>query len=259
MAKEKEKESLRERLAKRRKEIEERGKGKGNILYFKEGTTTRLRVLPVGEEKDWAVEATTFYLNEKLKGVISPATFGKDCPIMELYEECKNSKKTSDKEMAKRLIPKKKYYVAAIIYKDGAGKEIDEEKGIKIVQLTGGIYGEMIDNFLDPEWGDFTDPTEGYDFKIKRVGSGKMDTVYTCTPQKPSKLTGKYRKEVIDPEKLLEAEIPSYEDLVEVLAEFQASVGGGDDDEDEEKPRKKKKNRDMDEDDEDEKPRKKKK
>lgn len=240
----KEKESLRERLAKRRKEIEERGKGKGNILFFKEGTTTRLRVLPVGEEKDWAVEATTFYLNEKIKGVISPATFGKACPIMELYEELKNSKKASDKEMAKKLIPKKKYYVAAIIYKDGAGKEIDEEKGVKLVQLTSGIYGEMIDAFLDPDWGDFTDPNEGYDFKVKRVGSGKMDTVYTCTPQKPTKLTGKYRKELCDLEKLLSAEIQSYDELVNILAEFQADMGTSEDEDSEKETKKKKRKKD---------------
>jgi hypothetical protein len=235
---EKQKESLREKLARRRKEIEERGKGKGNILYFKEGTTTRMRVLPVGEEKDWAVEATTFYLNEKLKGVISPATFGKPCPIMELYEDLKNSKKPADKELAKKLIPKKKYYVAVITYKDSAGKEIDEEKGVKVAQLTSGIYGEMIDAFLDPDWGDFTDPNEGYDFKVKRVGSGKMDTVYTCTPQKPTKLTGKYRKELVEIETLLKDSIPTYEELVDVLAEFQSDLGSSEEEEEEEDDRK---------------------
>lgn len=230
----KEKQTLREKLAAKRKELEERGKGKGNILYLKEGTV-RIRILPVKAEEDWAIEATTFYLNQELKGVISPDTFGEPCPIKELYEELKASKKPKDKEAAKRFIPKKKYYVAAILFQDTKGKEVDTEKGIKLVQLTSGIYGEIIDHFLDPDWGDFTDPIEGYDFKLKRVGAGKMDTVYSCSPCPKTPLPKAYKKTVVDLEALLRESIDSYETILDKLTQFQGAPDEEDEDEDDEK------------------------
>ena len=239
---EKSKKSLRERLAAKRKELDERG-SKGNIFFPKVGTT-RIRVLPVESEEDWAIEVTSFYLNETIKGIISPATFGKPCPVMELYEELKGSKKDSDKKLAKKLIPKKKYLVAGIIYTDDRGKEVDTEAGIKLIQLTTGVYGEMIDYYLDPEQGDFTDATEGYDFKIKRVGTGKMDTTYTCMPCKPSALPKKYAKSTVNLEEMVKAIIPSYEELEEKLSGFEIDA---DDDEDD-KPKKKKRRDDDDED-----------
>lgn len=248
------KESLRDRLAKKRKEIQ-KSNTKGNIVYLKEGSR-RVRILPTGEENDWALECTTFYLNKELKGVISPSTFGESCPIMELHEELKESKRTADKNMAKTLSPKKKYYAAVLLYKDERGKEIDEESGIKLIQLTPQLYGELIDHFLSSEWGDFTDPEEGYDVTLTRTGSGKLDTVYTMSPCKntslPPSWVKKLKRKPVDLEELVKASIPDYDALVEMLAEFQVDAGA-DEDEDE-RPHKKNKdkkhsrrNRDMEE------------
>lgn len=231
--------ALKDRLAKKRAEIEERGKGKG-LLHFPKAGTTRIRILPVGEEKDFAMEVVQFYLGPEIKGVFSPSTFGDPCPIMELYEKLKKSKKTEDQNTAKRLVPKRKYLVPAVLYKDEAGKEIDTESGVKLVQITGGLYGEIIDYYLDTDGGDFTDPKDGYDLKIKRVGTGKMDTAYTVRTCKPSALPKEFAKEV-DLEKLVRSTIPSYEELLEVLEKFNDSEP--DEDEEDDEPKKKSKDK----------------
>lgn len=246
------KSSLKQRLAEKRKDLSK--KGKGNILFLKEGTV-RVRILPVGEEKDFAMEVTQFYLGQTIKGVYSPSTFGEPCPILELYEELKNSKKTADKNFAKNLVPKKKYLVPVILFKDDKGKVPDTESGIKLLQITGDLYGELIDSFLDPEWGDFTSPTEGYDIKFTRVGSGKNDTVYTLRAM-PKSVAPKGFNKPVDLEAMVREVIPPYEDILEKLAEFQAS---GPDEEEEEKPVKRasKKGNDYEDEEEEEKPKKK--
>ena len=97
------------------------------------------------------------------------------------------------------------------------------------------VYQDIIDLYLDEEdWGDMTDPVEGYDIKITRTGTGKNDTSYSVSPCQKTKLDKKYRGEV-DLEKAIRANILSYDELEEKLASF---LNEGDDDEDE-RPRKK--------------------
>lgn len=229
-----EKKSLKERLAKKRQEIKARSESKG-IVFLKEGTT-RIRILPVPKEEDWGFEVVHFYLGNKIKGVFSPATLGKDCPIMEAYETFKADKKKQD--VAKELTPKRKYVVPALVYEDDLGKKIDEARSGKLVLIPNGIYAQLIDFFLDPDNGDFTDPKEGYDLKIKRSGTGKTDTEYSVIPGKPSAIPAKWAKPV-DLAKMVEAIIEPADEIEEKLETFLAELTTDDDDEDEdETPRK---------------------
>src|SRR3989304_5115330 len=99
---------LAERLRKKKEELAQKGKG-GNMFFLKEGTV-RMRLVPVAAEKEFAIEATYFYLGPEIKGIVSPITFGEPCGIMEAYQKLKNSKSDDDKEMAKKISPKKRYF-----------------------------------------------------------------------------------------------------------------------------------------------------
>lgn len=83
-----------------------------------------------------------------------------------------------------------------------------------------------------------TDPRTGYDIKIIRSGSGKLDTTYSARACKPTKLDKKYQGNV-DLEGIVRSQIKSYEELEELLAKY-LNEDHGEDDEDE-KPKKKKK------------------
>ena len=158
------KSTLKERMLKKKEELKARG-SKGDIIYLKEGTL-RVRPLPVGDENDFVVEVTQFYLGAEIKGVYSPSTFGLPCAIMEKYNELKESSDPDDKELAKKFVPKKKYLMPVVVFADEKGKQIDKEKSGRMVQLTNGLYQEIIDLYLDEdEWGDMTDTEEGYDLK----------------------------------------------------------------------------------------------
>lgn len=231
--------SLKERLQKKREDLKRQGPGK--FLTCKEGTT-RIRVLPVGEENEFAQEIVYFYLGLKDNmGVVSPATFGDKCAIMNAYNELYGSKKEEDRAFAKKFKPQRKFFAPVIRYKDDRGGEIDTELGPKLLLLTSTVYQEMIDLYLDEDNGDFTDPINGYDLKIKRTGKGKMDTEYKVLAGKTSKLDKAFRSEV-DITAMIKEIVPSYKETKAIIDEFLNLPQEEDDDEEEEvRPKKKKK------------------
>lgn len=233
------KKSRAERLKSKKAELKSRG-GKGNITFIKEGTI-RARLLPVSEDDDFVVEVTQFYLGPNIKGVFSPATYGEPCAIMEKYDELRDSGDPDDKELAKKFSPKKKYLVPVILL-DDKGKNVDGEKGVTLLQLTGGLYQELIDLYLDEdEWGDMTDPDDGYDIKFTRTGSTLTDTEYSLKPCKNTPIAKAYRKEV-SPEEMVKAIIPTYDETLSKIKEY-LNDDSGEDEAPKKKPLRKKKRR----------------
>ena len=227
--------STREKMLARKKKLEEKGSGNG-LIFPKEGTL-RMRIKSPGDDQELGMEVIQFYI-PGVGGVISPATFDEPCPFMEKYEELKQSKDEDDKELAKRLIPRRRYVIGGIIYKDDKGNGVDYEGQNRGVLIAGAVYQDIIDLYLDEdEAGDMTDPVTGYDIKITRSGSGKFDTTYSVRQCKPSKLDKKYRSD-LDLEKIVRDQIKSYDELEEELNKFLNEAPADDEDD---APKKKKK------------------
>ena len=239
--------SLRDRLMNKKKELKNRGNGGGFIMRQKEEGTIRFRILPTGDDNDFAMELTTFWLSKDAGEVISPATFGEPCPVMDKYQKLKESKDPDDIALAKKLVPRRKYVIPVVMYKDTKGSEIDTDNSNKLLQITGGIYQEIIDLYLDEdEWGDMTDPKEGYDLKQTRTGTGQKDTNYTISACKNTPLKGEFSKVTVNLEDMARGYIDTYESAEEKLEKYLGSTTGEDEDEDEQ-PRKSKRKRDEDE------------
>lgn len=228
--------STRERMLQRKKKLEERSSGGGGIIYPKKGVL-RVRLMDQGEDKELGLEIIQFYISKEKGGIISPATFGDPCPFLEKYQELKNSEDEDDQELAKRLVPRRRYIVGGTCYRDEKGKEIDPDRICKPILIPRSVYQGIIDLYLDEDdWGDMTDPEEGYDIKITRAGEGMMDTTYSVNPcpgRKP--LDSKYRHEM-DLEEIIRGQIKYYDQLEELLNEL---LGTSFDDEEDEKPLKK--------------------
>jgi hypothetical protein len=239
----KKKKSLKDRLIEQKAEMAKKGKG-GFIQKQKDEGTLRMRILPTGEENDIAFEITYFYLgnSKELGTVVSPATFGEPCALMEEFQKLKKSKDEDDMELAKKLMPKSAFVIVPLIYKDGKGKGIDEQMSGKPFQITNTVYNQIIDLYLDEdEWGDMTDPKKGYDIKVTRTGKGMNDTKYSVSACKNTPLPAEYRKTVIDLESVIKEKTATYE---ETLAKLEAFMGASPDDDDEDdRPRKSKKSK----------------
>lgn len=221
--------STRERMLERKKKFAEKNSG-GNLIFPKEGTM-RVRLVSQGSDKELGMEIIQFY-DPKMGGIISPATFDEPCPFMEKFKELKNSSDEEDQALAKSLTPRRRYLVGGTLYKDEKGKEIDTENVCKPILVPRSVYQDIIDLYLDEDdWGDMTDPNDGYDIKITRSGKGKMDTTYSVTAcPKGKNPNAKYIPE-IDLEEIIRGQMLSYEDLEEKLNEF---LNGADTDEEEE-------------------------
>lgn len=229
--------TLKERMKKRLEDQKSR-RSSGAIKFIKDGETLRMRILFMGEEEEFIQEITQFYLGSEIKGVISPVTLGEPCAIHETWEEFKNSDDDDEKELANKFAPRKRYLAFAAIYKDTNGSELDEENSPKFVLLTAGVYQEVLELYLDEgEWGDMTDPINGYDIKISRSGSGKLDTEYSVKPCKNTKGPKEFRGTYSMDEEIRKI-IPSYDQTKEYLETY---IGGGVTDDDDEPKKKKKK------------------
>lgn len=227
--------STREKMMARKKQLETKGGGSG-FVFPKEGTT-RVRIKSQGDDKELGLELIQFYL-EGEGGIISPATFDEPCPFMEKYSELKNSKDDDDKELAKLLVPRRRYVIGGIVYEDDKGNKVSYDGQDRAILIPRAVYQDIIDLYLDEdEAGDMTDPVSGYDIKITRSGSGKFDTTYSARACKSTKLDKKYRGEV-DLEGLVRSQIKSYDELEEILNKFLKEDHSSEDEQDE-KPKKK--------------------
>ena len=209
--------STKEKMLERKKQLESKGSGSG-LIFPKEGTI-RIRIKSPGDDQELGMEVIQFYI-PGVGGIISPATFDEPCPFMEKYEELKSSKDEDDKELAKKLIPRKRFVIGGIIYEDDKGSKVAYDGQNRGVLIAGQVYQDIIDLYLDEdEAGDMTDPITGYDIKIVRTGSGRFDTSYSVRACKPTKLGKAYRKPM-DLEEIVRNQIKSYDELEEELNKF---------------------------------------
>lgn len=228
--------STKEKMLARKKALEAKGTNSG-FIFCKEGVT-RIRIKSPGPNEELGIELIQFYLGDKFGSVYSPQTFGEPCPIMEKYLELKDSSDEDDKELAKKLIPKRRYVVGGIVYDDDKGKKVAYDGKDRVILITRQVYQDIINLYLDEdEAGDMTDPKTGYDIKITRSGKGQFDTTYSVMNCKNTVLDKAYAKPV-ELEKMVRAQIKSYDELEDILKSY---LNESDEDEDDDEPRPKKK------------------
>lgn len=205
--------STRDRMLQRKKELESKGNG-GGMVFPKEGVT-RIRLHSQGPDKEIGLEVIQFYVPKN--SVISAATFDDPCPFMEKYQELKNSKDEDDQELAGRLVPRRRYIVGGTVFKDEKGKEIDPDNTRKPIMIPRSVYQDIIELYLEEDdWGDMTDPDDGYDIKITRTGTGKNDTKYSVTPCPKRSFPSNLQKP-LDLEAMVRSKIGDYDATESIL------------------------------------------
>lgn len=211
-------EKLRKKLEKKKEQL----KGNGGLGYmtFKEGTTP-IRVLSLGTDEDFGIEATRFYASKELGGIISSCTFGDESPLLEKYKEVKNSDNDEDAELAENLKPKKAIFIVVLKINEKGQPEGEPQLAL----ISKGVYEELIDLMLDEDNGDFTDPKTGYIVKIKRTGQGQFDTEYKVLTGKPLKVEKKYAAPQ-DGESMVRKVCATVEEEEDYLAAFLGDIKG---------------------------------
>lgn len=196
-------------------------KGRKDVLWKSEPGEYTVRLLPWKNNDGQPFKERWFYYNIGQGSILAPNQFGKNDPIQELINKLHASGKKDDKELAKKLYPKMRAFAPVIV-------RGQEEKGVMLWSMSKGVYARLLEFFLDSDIGDITDPSEGFDLKVKIIKQpGKMyaDTVVDPA-RKQSKLaesedkTTSLLNSVPDIDELYK--LKSYEDIKKQLESWLA-------------------------------------
>lgn len=172
------------RLDKMRKKYEETA-GDDRWAKFKEGKTY-IRILPPwGPSADGSFFLAgalhyQFKIGGRPRAIPCPQFSGRgNCPICSFVDKLKNSGDDDFKKLAGDLRMRKKYWFN-IILRDKDGKPIPDAK-IKMYGANQKFLDSIMEAMDDPDTGDISDPVEGHDVVVKRVGMTMNDTRYSVT------------------------------------------------------------------------------
>jgi hypothetical protein len=139
------------------------GKGQKSLIWRPaRGKEEQVRIVPYKHGSDPFSELYFHYEIGPVKTILCPHTAGIDeaCPICD-YSSFIAKQERSDKNFAlyKRLRSRLRTYVPVIV-------RGEEEQGIRFWGIGKSTYTAIARLFIDPEYGDLSDPGKGRDIKI---------------------------------------------------------------------------------------------
>jgi hypothetical protein len=161
-----------------------------------EGEEHTVRLISFPENEGQPFKELWFYYNiPNQRGLLAPYQFGKKDPIQELITKLREDGSKESYELAKKLYPSMRCYAAVIV-------RGEEEKGVQIWSFGKTVYQTLLNYMLDEDYGDITDPKDGFDIKVncnKRPGQQYAMTEVRPRPRStPLNKNAKQSKEWLD-------------------------------------------------------------
>lgn len=147
---------------KQRLEHLKKSKKNSNLTWKPTDKEQTIRIVPYKRQPDNPFIELYFHYNLGGKTYLSPISFGKSDPIMEVAQELKNVGDTESWKLGKDLEPKLRTFAPVIV----RGKE---HEGVKFWGFGKTIYERLLSTIADPEYGDITDPATGCDLVVWTV------------------------------------------------------------------------------------------
>lgn len=161
-----------------------RGKGeKPNINFWapKSGVKSVIRILP---HKDYAKNPEAVFFKKirvhwgvgpEKRRLICRSTIGERCPVCDFVQSLLNSSRKEDVPLAKELVAQDRYVMNIV--------DVSEpDKGVQVFECGRGLFNDILQLFLDEEYGDMDSLENGRNIKIERTGTTKFDTRYMVMP-----------------------------------------------------------------------------
>ena len=125
-----------------------------------EGEEHTVRLLSFPDNDGQPFKERWFYYNiGNNPGLLAPYQFGNPDPIQELITKLRDDGSKESYELAKKLYPKMRCYAPVIV-------RGEEDKGVRIWAFGKTVYQSLLNNMLDEDYGDITDPEDGRDVKV---------------------------------------------------------------------------------------------
>jgi gp32 DNA binding protein like len=164
-----------------------------------------------------------FHYDINKNSVVCPKkNFKEDCPICAFASKLYNENTEESRNMGKNFLPKQRFFSSVVV-------RGQEKEGVKVWGYGKTVYGDLINLVLNPDFGDITDPDEGFDIKVKSAKApGKTLPDTKITPRiKSSKLCNGPAEECAElldsvPEFSTVFERKSFEEISKMLDEHLA-------------------------------------
>lgn len=147
----------------------------GTDVWRPKAGTNIIRILPPKVGDKFYLELAKHWVPQTGKRDNTPVFCGRSfeglvkCDLCDLMEELQEDPKTA--ALAADLRPKHTYFVL-IIDKD------EERLGVQVAELGKSTFNQVIGIMLDPQYGDVTHPSKGFDLTITKSGRGIYNTKY---------------------------------------------------------------------------------
>lgn len=121
--------------------------------------TTVIRIVPVNGKDDPFYELYFYY--DLGRTILSPKCLSEDAkdPVEEIRIKLFMEKTEESRALAKKLMPRFRPHVPVIV-------RGHEEDGVKFFGFGKESYQELLQYWLDPDYGDLSDPENGHDLKV---------------------------------------------------------------------------------------------
>ena len=203
-------------------------KSRNTMWKPEEGTEHQVRLLSFPNNDGQPFKELWFYYNiPNQRGLLAPYQFGDKDPVQELITKLREDGSKESYELAKKLYPSMRCYAAVIV-------RGEEDKGVQIWSFGKTVYQTLLNYMLDEDFGDITDPKDGFDIKItctKPPGRQYANTEVRPRPKstplsKDSKQAKEWLDNIPNPSEMFTCK--SYEELTSIINNWLT----GDDDSD---------------------------
>ena len=192
-------------------------KSRNSMWRPTEGEEHTVRLISFPDNDGQPFKELWFYYNiPNQRGLLAPYQFGKKDPVQELITKLREDGAKESYELAKKLYPSMRCYAAVIV-------RGEEEKGVQIWSFGKTVYQTLLNYMLDEDYGDITDPKDGFDIKVncnKRPGQQYAMTEVRPRPRstilnKDSKKAKEWLDNIPDPHEMFSCK--TYEELSGII------------------------------------------
>lgn len=137
-------------------------------IYFKpQPGEYQIRILPSKFNKSNQFREIYFHYGFEKFPILALTNWGEKDPIDEFVKQLRKSKDPEDWELAKKIAPKLRYFVAVVV----RGKESEGARLWEFGKLT---YEKLLAIEANEDYGDYTDITDGRDLTVNFANASKM-------------------------------------------------------------------------------------
>jgi len=174
-----------------------------------------IRILPSNrEDGNFAYHSILhhgFKIDGKNRAFPCLGAIGKKCPVCQIISYYDTETDPDIKAVIQSLTPRHAYLMNMI--------ERGKENGVQIYSAPKTVMRELMQYMNDEEYGDITDPEEGREVKINRIGEQLATKYSTRVSPKTSEIDmSDYESSMFNLEKEAYYEIPSYKKYIRYLS-----------------------------------------